>query len=53
MTFLTIVYCELCGLWRDIRDDVIICDEHPSQRSWWCSAHLQPVRCSQAVDVPA
>lgn len=52
MTFVTIVYCELCGLWRDSREDVIVCDEHPGKHLWWCSAHPAPVRCSR-VDVVA
>jgi hypothetical protein len=52
MTFLTIVYCELCGLWRDSREDVIIWDEHPGQHAWWCSAQPEPVRCTGTTLFP-
>jgi hypothetical protein len=52
MTFVTIVYCELCGTWRDSREDVIIWDERPGKHSWWCSVHPSPVQCSR-VDVVA
>jgi hypothetical protein len=52
MTLVTIVYCGLCGLWRDSREDVIVCDGRQGKHSWWCSAHQEPVRCSR-VDVVA